>query len=289
MARYDYAAPFVGSERIVERPDGTELHTISKGEGTRTVVLAHGYGSSADAWSLVAGKLVDQGFRVIAFDQRGHGMSSIGSDGIGSSQMASDYAAILDSYEVDHGLLVGHSMGGFLALAFLLDDDSGASDRVGGLLLMATFAGDVNRKNAQNRFQIPLIKSGGLLRLLRARPVGQFFTKTLVGDGFEPEMANAFVADFLAHDHSKLVPILEAMVEEERYGRLGELDLPCTVVVGTKDKTTPPFHTADLHAGIAGSTLVSLPNMGHALNWEAPDRIAQEIEELASRVATAGG
>ena len=58
--------------------------------------------------------------RVVAFDQRGHGGSTIGSDGIGSRQMASDYGAVLEAYDVNNGVLVGHSMGGFLALAFLL-------------------------------------------------------------------------------------------------------------------------------------------------------------------------
>ena len=284
MARYDYAASLEGTERLVDRPDGTRLRTISMGEGPRTVVLAHGYGASSQGWNVLAPSLVDRDLRVVAFDQRGHGGSTIGSDGISSASMASDYGAVLEAYDVQNGNLVGHSMGGFLALAFLLDDESGASDRVGGLLLMATFAGDVNRKNAQNRLQIPMIKSGFLLRLLSVRPIGQGFSKTIAGDGFEPEMGDAFVADFLEQDHSKLIPILEAMVGESRYDRLGELDLPCTVVVGSKDKTTPPFHTADLHAGIAGSELVTVPGMGHLLNWEAPEVLVEAILGLASRV-----
>jgi len=278
MPQYDYKAPMEGAERVVERPDGTRLRTISVGSGDRTAVLAHGYGFTADEWNLVAPRLVEQGFAVIAFDQRGHGASTIGSDGIGSAQMASDYGAVLESYDVQGGVLVGHSMGGFLSIAFLLDDP--AKDRIGALVLMATFAGDVSRKSPQNRLQIPLIRSGILPRLVALGPIGQAFTKSLVGDGYEPEMGEAFTEAFGSADHSRLIPILKAMVDEDRYGRLGELDLPCTVIVGTKDKTTPPFHTADLHAGIAGSKLVSLPNMGHALNWEAPVEIANEIGQL---------
>jgi pimeloyl-ACP methyl ester carboxylesterase len=148
-------------------------------------------------------------------------------------------------------------------------------------MLMATFAGDVSRKSPQNRLQIPLIRSGILPRLLALGPIAQAFTKTLVGDGYEREMGVVFSDVFGMADHAKLVPILEAMVNENRYDRLGEIDLPTTVIVGTQDKTTPPFHTADLHAGIAGSKLVSIPNMGHALNWEAPDHIANEIGQLA--------
>ncbi len=173
MPTYNYALPFQGAERIIDRPDRTQLRTIMVGSGDRTVVLAHGFGSAADSWNLVAPKLVSKGFRVIAFDQRGHGGSSIGSDGIGSSQMASDYGAVLDSYDLNDVILLGHSMGGFLAITFLLEQNSA---RVGSLLLLSTFAGDVSRKNPQNRLQIPLIKSGILPRLLRFRSVDRLLT-----------------------------------------------------------------------------------------------------------------
>jgi len=282
MGTHDYAAPITGTERTVTGSDGTSLRTVSAGEGERTVVLAHGYGSGADAWNVVAPKLSAQGVRVIAFDQRGHGDSTIGSAGIGSAQMAGDYATILEAYELEDAVLVGHSMGGFLALAFLLDGAPDATRRVGSLLLMATFAGDVSRKNPQNRLQIPLIKLGVLPRLLQFDPVATAFTKSLIGDGYEPGMAPAFTKTFLSADHAQLVPILQAMVDESRYDRLSELDLPCTVLVGTKDKTTPPFHTADLHAGISGSKLVSLTGVGHGPNWEDPDAIVTEIVGLAN-------
>ena len=51
---------------------------------------------------------------------------------------------------------------------------------------------------------------------------------------------------------------------------------------GTKDKTTPPFHTDDLHAGIKNSKLVRIAGKGHMLNWEAPVALVDEIIALAS-------
>jgi len=64
---------------------------------------------------------------------------------------------------------------------------------------------------------------------------------------------------------------------------LAGISLPCTILVGSKDKTTPPFHTDALHAGIAGSRLVRVPGAGHTVNWEAADVIVAEIEALAGR------
>lgn len=64
--------------------------------------------------------LVKAGYRVIVFDQRGHGQSTIGSSGVGSRPMAEDYRAIVEHFDVKDAVLVGHSMGGFLAQVFLL-------------------------------------------------------------------------------------------------------------------------------------------------------------------------
>lgn len=281
MSGVDYTQALEGAPKTVTRADGSKLHTVALGSGGRPVLLAHGYGFTADEWNLVAPSLAERGLHVIAFDQRGHGRSTIGTDGIGSLQMASDYGAILEAYAARNAILVGHSMGGFLGITFLVERLEGA-DRVGAALLMATFAGDVNRKNPQNRLQIPLIKSGILVKMLGIGAVGTLFTKSLTGDDYVPGYADAFVPTFRAQDHRSLVPILQALVDENRYDKLGEIDLPCTVVVGSKDATTPPFHTADLHAGIPGSSLVTLDGKGHSLNWEAPEAIVEEIVKLAA-------
>jgi len=276
----DFSTPLDGSEARVARPDGTEIRTVVVGDGVRDVVLAHGYGLSLDSWNLVVPLLVSSGHRVIAFDQRGHAGSTIGSDGVGSTQMASDYTAVLEHHDVRNGVLVGHSMGGFLSIAFMLNHADVVADRLIGWLLMATFAGDVNRKNPQNRLQIPLIKSGVLVRMVSIPAIGRAFTKSLTGE-YVDGMAEAFVPIFTSHDHRALIPVMEAMTGENRYPRLGEIGIPTTVLVGTADHTTPPFHTDDLHAGIAGSKLVRLDGKGHALNWEAPDVVAAEVALLS--------
>lgn len=280
MHGIDLTAVLAGTPKMVTRADGTELHTVSLGTSGRPVLLAHGYGFTADEWNLVAPALVNRGLQVVGFDQRGHGRSTIGTDGIGSAQMASDYGAILEAHDARDAVLVGHSMGGFLAITLLVEGLKGA-DRVGAVVLMATFAGDINRDNVQNRLQIPLIKWGILPVLLRLGPVATAFAKSLTGKPFEAAYTEAFMHLFQLQDHGALVPILKAFVNEDRYDRLGDIQMPCTIIVGSEDVTTPPFHTADLHAGIAGSRLVKIKGKGHLLNWESPDAIVDEIVRLA--------
>src|SRR5689334_15590867 len=84
-----------GEDVFIDTPDGTRIRAKSAGNGP-TVILAHGYGYTLQEWSLIWTMLLDAGYRVIAFDQRGHGQSTIGSEGIGSKQMAGDYRAVLE-------------------------------------------------------------------------------------------------------------------------------------------------------------------------------------------------
>jgi len=278
----DVREPLAGDARVVTTGDGTRIHTVSAGDGP-VAVLAHGFAISSDEWNVVADDLVGRGYRVIAFDQRGHGRTTIGSDGIGSKQMAGDYAAVLEAYDVADAVLVMHSMGGFVGIRFLVENPDVVAQRLRGAMLVATFAGDVSRDNPQNKLQIPLIRSGVLPRLVSSDLAGKPFARSLMGDGKTDAMAESFLTMFRAQKLGPLVPILEAMVQENRYPDLGRISLPCTILVGSKDKTTPPFHTDDLHAGIAGSRLVRVPGAGHTVNWEAADRIVAEIEALSPR------
>ncbi len=274
--------PVAGESLIITREDGTQISTISKGNGPQDIVLAHGYGASALEWNILSKMLDDDKYRLIVFDQRGHGNSTIGSDGISSNSMASDYKAVLETYDVKNGILGGHSMGGFLAQKFLLNYPEVAAKRLKGCLLIATFAGDVNRDNFQNRLQIPMIKSGILVSLIKYKMIGNAFAKSLMGDKFEESMATAFVEVFREQDHKALVPIISALGDENYYPDIKNISLPCTIIVGTKDHTTPAFHTDDMHANIPNSTVVKVPGCGHMINWEEPEALFVELEKLAA-------
>jgi len=275
----DVRAPLQGDVRVVTQEDGTRIHTVVAGSGP-TVVLAHGFAIDSNEWNVIAADLVARGRRVVAFDQRGHGRTTIGRDGIGTRQMAGDYAAVLAAYDVSDAVLVMHSMGGFIGVRFLVENSELVARHLRGAMLVATFAGDVNRDNPQNKMQIPLIRSGILPKLVATELVGKPFARTLMGDGRTDAMVESFLTMFRGQKLGPLVPILEAMVQENRYPQLGTIALPTTILVGTKDKTTPPFHTEELHRGIAGSRLVRVPGAGHTVNWEAADVIVAEIEAL---------
>ena len=268
-----------GETLTVERPDGTRIRAVVAGEGP-TVVLAHGIYMSVIEWSVLWDMLLARGYRVVAFDQRGHGESTIGSDGISTMSMAGDYLAVLEAVEARDAVLLAHSMGGFLAIAAVLDVP-GVAERLRGLILMSTFPGDVLRGAPQNKAQIPLITSGILPALAANDTVGTIFGAGLCGDDVSPAMVQVFLETFRAADHKPLLPILEAFGAEDRGDRLGEITVPTVVLCGSRDQTTPPWQSERLAAGIPGAQAWWVPRAGHMLNWEATDAIVEAIGELS--------
>ncbi|OBG23238.1 alpha/beta fold hydrolase [Mycobacterium sp. 852002-51057_SCH5723018] len=275
-----------GEHVRIDRPDGTVLHALVAGQGP-PVILVHGYTARILEWNLVWDELQAKGFRVIAFDQRGHGLSTLGADGIGSGPMAADLAAVLEHFDVDDGVLVGHSMGGFVTIRAVLDHPYLAR-RLRGLVLFATWAGRVLDGAPQNRLQIPLLQYGILQRLIRNKTIAVLFGAAQCGKRPSPAMISVFMEFFNQHldEHGPLLPIVQAFSREDRYPRLGEIAIPTAVVVGTADRTTPPSHSRRLAAGIPGARLVSVPDAGHLLNWEAADELIKVVESFSPQRAS---
>jgi len=273
-----------GDEALLARPDGARIRTIAAPGSGPTVVLAHGYGASLQEWNVIWQLLRDEGYNLIAFDQRGHGKSTLGSAGLSAATLADDYKAVLDHFDVRQAILVGHSMGGFLALAFALKYPEVVRQRLSGLVLFATLAGDVMRGAPQNALQIPLMKAGLIQKVAASETYGWLFARSLCGDNPSPAVLQAFLKVFLEQPHKTLAPLLEMLAQENYYPRLGEIDLPCVVVCGTKDQTTPAWHSQALGSGIANARTVWVENKGHLLNWEAPEALVEAVTSLAPAI-----
>lgn len=278
-------AELTGDVTWIDRPDGTRMRTIVDGVGP-DVVLLHGYGVSMRAWNLVQTALVAQGHRVIAADWRGHGQTNIGSDGIQPEVVAADIAAMLGLHDVRDAVLVGHSTGGYISIVTLLEHPETA-ERLRGLVLFASLAGDAAKDAPQTRLLIPLITSGVLQRMLQHESFALPFAASIYGPNPSPTACRVFIEDFLSNDHTALVPLLQRLAHTSFYARLGEIDVPTVVVCGEEDQTTPRWHSEQMGAGIPGARNVWVAGHGHGMNWSAPTVLVDLIAELHSVGASA--
>lgn len=100
------------------------------GQG-KPILLQHGLGGSTQHWRSTIGPLQDLGYRVIAFDQRGHGRSSDGTKSCTIRQLAADIHGLIDHLGLQRATLMGHSIGGRAMLLFAIEHP----DRVEALIL----------------------------------------------------------------------------------------------------------------------------------------------------------
>src|SRR6266511_162530 len=108
-----------------------ETHTVQGDRGVRlavrewpsggpSILLLHGLASSSHIWDLVAPRLAPR-FRVVAYDQRGHGLSGKPSSGYGFDRLVADAAAVIRSLGLRRPVVVGHSWGANVALQLAWD------------------------------------------------------------------------------------------------------------------------------------------------------------------------
>lgn len=278
-----------GREAPLARPDGTRLRVVTAGPpDAPPVVLAHGIALQLREWNLVWERLLAEGFRVVAFDQRGHGRSTIGSAGVHGEVMAADYLAVLESVGASGAILVGHSMGGFLSLRAVLDLP-GVSDRLAGLVLVSAFGGDVLSHAPQNVAEAPVLGTGLLDRIARSPTAGTLLGASFFGPHPQPAMVQALLEMVLECD---LVPLRALGIEflaSDMTGRLDHVRLPTVVVCGSADRTTPLSESAQLAEGIPGARLRWVAGAGHMLPWEAPESVVAAIREVDALARRASG
>ncbi len=96
---------------FVTTKDGTQIFYKDWGQGP-AIVFSHGWPLSSDAWDGQMLFLVQNGFRVVAHDRRGHGRSDQPADGNDMDTYADDLAAVIEALDLKDASLVGHSTGG---------------------------------------------------------------------------------------------------------------------------------------------------------------------------------
>ena len=246
------------------------------------MVLAHGIFNELRCFNLVLEQLLSRHVRIILFDQRGHGQSSIGGDGLGSLQMAGDYRAVLEYFDVTEGILVGHSMGAFLAVVLAEHYPQVVKARLRAMLLVSGHAGIAAKGSLQNQLQIPLIRVGLMPLILSSKWLGRLFIRTLFGKVAQEEHVEVTRAILAANSKKDRVSLVDFQVREDHYPALGQIKVPTIVVCGEQDRTCPRWHSERLGAEIPDARNVWLPDVGHAVVYEAPEIIDREVGSLVS-------
>jgi 3-oxoadipate enol-lactonase len=239
----------------VPRP-GYVLRAESAGLGPPHLLCLHGLVDTLEVFERVLPGLVRLG-SVVRFDQRGHGDSGAPAGPCVREDLAGDAIAVLDHFGIERAYLVGHSMGGIVAMTAALAHP----DRVQGLVLLGT-AGQCSGRIAQWYEEIAAAGERDGLAGLATKIYGADTRRTLRGDA----LAIAQVTRMLRSLHTDpLTP------------KLAALRAPALLLVGERDPMGPRA-SALLAEALPDARLQVLPGRGHWIHLEAPDELAAALE-----------
>jgi pimeloyl-ACP methyl ester carboxylesterase len=247
------------------------------GEGP-VVLLLHGIGSDAESWAPVV-RLLPPGLDVIAPYAPGYGASDpVAPAAPTPEEYAVRLGAVLDALGLRRVMLAGHSLGALFAGRFA----ASRPDRVAALALLSPALGyrtppaapmpsGVQARLDELRALGPAAfaerRAARLLHRPDARPAAFAAVRRAMGavrpDGYAQACRALAAGDLLA--------------DAARIGRAA------SVMVGAEDVVTPPDNARALHAALPkGSSLDLVPEAGHALPQEAPERVAELLVREAA-------
>jgi pimeloyl-ACP methyl ester carboxylesterase len=263
---------------MVATRDGAQLAVWDVGDaGAPVVVLPHCWGCSHQIWIPVARRLVETGHRVVLYDQRGHGESSRGTALLSIEVLGDDLQTVLAARDVAGAVLAGHSMGGMTIMSLATYRPAVLKERAKAIVLVATAASSTTIGVAQaEAVAASLIASSVVSRALRSSN-GHRFVRNVFG--VDPVRAHMDLTRNLFAECQGPVRggFLTAMASMNLLEGIATIDLPTTVMVGSRDRLTIPARANDMVAAIPGARLITLPNRGHMLPLEDPDAVADEI------------
>lgn len=238
-------------------------HMAYTDEGTGpTLLFVHGFPLNGDCWSMQVDAFKAKS-RVIAPDLPGFGASPPAAGPTTMARYAEDLFALCQHLETGPVILVGHSMGGYIALAFALAHPLSLR----GLVLVSTRAGADEPNVATSRRETAAkVQEGGLGAVVKSM-APKLYSATPSNPGMAQAVRNIMWASSPEGVANALLGLAD---RPDQRGRLGDLRVPTLVVTGTDDALIPPGESADLARGISGAELVVIPSAGHLVAYEQP-------------------
>jgi pimeloyl-ACP methyl ester carboxylesterase len=278
---------------FVDVEDGGRIHVVERGQGP-PLVLLHGIMLSSALWVHQLRDLADH-HRVIAVDLRGHGQSLPGSTGSGIEILADDVRTVLETLGVEHAIVVGHSMGGMVALQLAtgLPPDE-RRRRIAGIVLTSTTAGPfvtlpgftgVVRVTGPVTARALLVGERVGAKALPSRDLRWWLTR--LGFGADaPAVQVRFVEAMHRGTPSRtLADLIGSLATFDLSSKLGALDVPVLVVVGSHDKLTAPRLARRLAAALPEASLVELPRCGHMPMLERRHEFSRLVDEFTAKIS----
>ncbi len=261
--------------------NGITLNYLIDGEdtGKGTIVLINGLADDLLSWGFQVPALVDAGYRVLRFDNRGIGQSDKPAGPYTSKLLADDAKALVDFLGLSQFHLMGVSMGGMIAEEYAI--------AYGADLKSLTLACTYGKPDAfcLTMFAMwgDLAKSLGVPFVMRDVALwaftGPFFNERA---GEAAEFAEAMAS--LDMSLEAYMAQLAVIQQHDTLGRIGKVQVPTLVLAGEEDILIPVRLSKELQDAIPGAAWRTVPG-GHACLWESPAPFNMAFLEFVASVS----
>jgi pimeloyl-ACP methyl ester carboxylesterase len=263
------------------RTPHAELHYERAGSG-EPLLLIQGMSGTHVSWGEPFLSALREHFDVVAFDNRGIGLSAPIDGPFTIAEMAGDTAALMRELGLESAHVVGISMGGMIAQELALAQPQ----RLRSLTLGCTYCGGPGSR---------LMPEENARKLMEGLASGD--REKAIRAGYEVNLSPAFRADesrFAAfHEMATTVPAAKETIElqvqaifgHDTSGRLGEIAIPTLIVHGTLDGVLPYPNGEQIASLMPSARLETLDGVGHMFWWEQPEVSAELVREHALAAA----
>ena len=245
-----------------------ELAYTRRGKGT-PLVLLHGYPLDHLLWEDVA-PLLEDTFDLILPDLRGFGESTTVDSPYTMDDYASDVAGLLDQLGIQKAAIAGHSMGGYVALAFARL----YPERISGLGLVSSqvLADPPDRKDGRYKSAAEVSEKGigGVVETMAPKFTSDERLQAFARDAMKRQQPAAFIG------------ALKAMAERmDSTPLLPSFKFPVVIIHGKADALIPIDRAREVKNAVPHAHLVELESAGHIPMLEAKEETARALKNLA--------
>jgi len=255
-----------------------KIHYSDKGKGT-VVVLIHGYLETSEVWNSFAQKLA-QNFRIIAIDLPGHGKSDACGEVCTMEFMATIIKELIRSLNIDQFFLTGHSLGGYITLAFA---DLFPQMLSGFCLFNSHPFADSVENLEKRKEQINIVKAGNK-NLMVPYIISSLYASVNLQKFSEAVEKSKNIA-FSVKGETITAVLRSMMTRISRLSVLEEGKVPCLWVLGTMDNLINYEQIQTKVRLPANASMVILKESGHMGFIEEEDKSVKVITEFVRKWA----
>lgn len=253
--------------------NGISIDYRDEGSGL-PVIFIHAFPLNQTMWDDQVAALRNQ-CRTITLDLRGFGNSDAPPGPYSMDQMAADVRALMSLLNVDQAVIVGLSMGGYIALAFFRNHP----DAVRAMVLADTRASADTHEARSRR-----IKSAAKAETEGSGAIAEDTVPLLLGRTTKetrPSVAEQVREMIQANSPDGIAGAQRGMAaRRDSTYILPGIDFPVLIIAGSEDELTPPEEAESLRNGIPGARLRIIENAGHLSNLEQPEHFNAELIEF---------